>query len=138
MKYLILIARIFFAIIFLFAGFSHFSSASIGYAASSGVPLASVLVPLSGIIALIGGLSVIIGYKVKWTAWLLVIFLVPVTFMMHQFWTISDPMMAAVQQAMFFKNISMIGAAIMISYLGTGPLSIDEWLKTRNVQIKQA
>jgi putative oxidoreductase len=138
MKYLILLARIFFSIIFILAGFGHFSSASIGYAASSGVPLASVFVPLSGVIALLGGLSIILGYKVKWTAWLLVIFLVPVTFTMHQFWAVSDPMMAAVQQAMFFKNISMIGAAILISYFGTGPLSVDEWLKTRDVQIQHA
>ena len=138
MKYLILLARIFFSIIFILAGFGHFSSASIGYAASSGVPLASVFVPLSGVIALLCGLSIILGYKVKWTAWLLVIFLVPVTFTMHQFWAVSDPMMAAVQQAMFFKNISMIGAAILISYFGTGPLSVDEWLKTRDVQIQHA
>lgn len=138
MKYIVLISRILYSFIFIFAGFGHFSSTEIGYAASSGVPLAAIAVPFSGIMALVGGISIVLGYKAKWGAWLIVIFLVPVTFMMHRFWTESDPMMAAVQMAMFLKNMSMLGAAILISYFGSGPLSLDGWLKARRLQIKHA
>ena len=59
------------------------------------------------------------------TLWLLVLFLVPVTFMMHKFWGISDPMTAQVQMTMFMKNVSMLGGALVISQLGAGPLSLD-------------
>jgi len=54
-----------------------------------------------------------------------VLFLIPVTFMMHKFWTVSDPMMAQIQMVMFMKNVSMLGGALLISYFGAGPFSLD-------------
>lgn len=125
MKYIVLIGRILFSFIFLMAIMGHFKQASVQYAASSGVPMASVLVPLSGIIAFLGALSIILGYKAKIGAWLIVIFLVPVSFVMHKFWAVSDPMMMQMQMAMFMKNMSMLGGALMIAYFGAGPLSLD-------------
>ena len=88
-------------------------------------PCATLLVPLSGVIALLGGLSILLGYKAKIGGWLIVIFLVPVTLMMHNFWAETDPMMAMTQQIMFMKNVSMLGAALMIAGIGSGPLSLD-------------
>ncbi len=125
MKFALLVGRVLFALIFLMGGLGHFSRQSIQYAASQGVPLAGLLVPASGVIALAGGLSVALGYRVKLGAWLLVIFLVPVTFTMHAFWTAKDPMMAQVQQAMFMKNLSMLGGALMLAWFGAGPVSLD-------------
>jgi len=125
MKYIPLIGRILFSLIFLIAPMGHFSQQSIGYAASQGVPLASVLVPFSGIMAFLGALSIILGYKAKIGAWLIIAFLIPVTFMMHNFWAVTDPMAQQMQMAMFMKNISMTGAALLISYFGAGPVSLD-------------
>ena len=125
MKYIPLIGRIFFSLIFLVSAFNHFSAKTIGYAASHHVPLAAVLVPLSGILAIVGGLSIVLGYKARLGAWLIVLFLIPVTLMMHNFWTITDPMMRQMQMAMFMKNISMLGGALLITWFGSGPLSMD-------------
>jgi putative oxidoreductase len=80
---------------------------------------------LSGVLALLGGLSVLVGYQAKWGAWLLILFLVPVTLLMHNFWVVKDPMMAQMQMAMFMKNLSMIGGALLITQFGAGPLSLD-------------
>ena len=52
----ILLGRFLFVLIFLMSGPMHFTGQTIGYAASQGVPLASLAVPLSGVIALAGGL----------------------------------------------------------------------------------
>lgn len=125
MRYLVLIGRVLYSGIFLMTIPAHFSQGYIGYATQQGVPAAGLLVPLSGIIAFAGGLSVALGYKAKIGAWLLVIFLVPVTLGMHNFWAVSDPMMRGVQIAMFMKNVSMFGAALLIAYFGSGPLSLD-------------
>lgn len=125
MKFIVLIGRILFSSIFIFASFRHFTSDSIDYAAHQGIHFAPILVPLSGIIALVGGLSILLGYRARLGAWLIVIFLIPVTFMMHQFWGLKDPMTAMMQSAMFMKNLSLLGAALMITYFGSGPLSID-------------
>jgi putative oxidoreductase len=107
------------------SGFLHFSQAEIGYAAQAGVPTAKLLVPASGILALVGGLSILLGYKAKIGAWLLVLFLVPVTLLMHNFWAVKDPMMAQMQMAMFLKNVTMLGGALLISQFGAGRLSVD-------------
>jgi putative oxidoreductase len=125
MKYLVLSGRIFYVAIFLMSGPGHFTSKSIGYAATHGVPLASLAVPFSGVLAIIGGLSILLGYKAKYGAWLLVLFLVPVTLMMHRFWGVADPMTAMMQQINFMKNLSMLGAALLIAHFGSGPLSLD-------------
>jgi len=121
----VLLGRIFFVTIFLASGPFHFTKQAIGYAASQGVPAASVAVPVSGLVALAGALSILLGYRAKIGAWLIVLFLLPVTFLMHKFWTVSGPMMMQVQMMMFMKNISMLGGALLISQFGAGPWSLD-------------
>ena len=129
MKALVPIGRVLFSLIFLAAGAGHFSAQSIGYAASQGVPMASFLVPASGVLAVIGALSIILGYKAKFGALCIVVFLLPVTFTMHAFWNVTDPMMKQMHMAMFMKNISILGGALLIMYFGAGPLSIDNRVK---------
>jgi putative oxidoreductase len=121
----VLAGRLLFSLIFLLAAVGHFSHQEVAYAVQQGVPLASIAVPLSGMVALLGGLSVLVGYQAKWGAWLLILFLGPVTLLMHNFWVVKDPMMAQMQMAMFMKNLSMIGGALLITQFGAGPLSLD-------------
>jgi putative oxidoreductase len=125
-RYFVPLGRLFFVAIFVMSGPMHFKSAMVEHASNAGVPFASFLVPASGVIALLGGLSVLLGYHARWGAWLLVLFLIPVTFAMHQFWNVGDPQMAMMQQVMFMKNISILGGALMIAHFGAGPISIDE------------
>lgn len=51
----VVLGRLFFALLFLMASFNHFKGQTIAYAASQGVPLASLAVPFSGVLALLGG-----------------------------------------------------------------------------------
>lgn len=122
---IVLLGRLLFAAIFLTAAPSHFAKQTIGYAASQGVPLASIAVPASGLLALAGGLSVLLGYRAKAGAWLIALFLTAVTLTMHKFWTATDPMMAQVQMIMFMKNVAMLGGALLLSQFGAGPWSLD-------------
>ena len=128
MKYAVLFGRQLFSLIFIISSARHFSSPAIASAAAHGVPLPDLLVPLSGIIALVGGLSILLGFQMRIGACLLVIFLVPVTLMMHNFWSVSDPMMQQIEKAMFLKNVTMLGGALVISYFGADPLSLDALL----------
>lgn len=122
---IVLLGRFLFVLIFLLSGPRHFLSQTIAYAASQGVFLASIAVPLSGTIAFIGGLSVLLGYRAKLGAWLIALFLVCVTPMLHKFWVVTDPMMYQIQFIMFMKNASMLGGALVISQLGSGLWSLD-------------
>jgi putative oxidoreductase len=123
---IVLLGRIFFSLIFLMGSLTLFHGPSIAYAASQGVPLASIAVPFSGVLALIGSLSVILGYRAKLGAWLIVVFLVGVTPMMHNFWAVADPMAHQMQMINFMKNLSMLGGALLITQFGSGPLSLND------------
>src|SRR6266487_4725008 len=125
MKYIVLLGRILFSAMFLKSTPGHFTRGMIGYASAHGVPAASFLVPFAGILALLGGISILLGYKAKLGAWLIVLFLIPVTFMMHAFWKETDPMQTQMQMINFMKNLSMLGGALLITYFGAGPLSFD-------------
>ncbi len=125
-RFLVPLGRAAFAFIFIFAALGHFSQETIGYAAAQGVPLAKVAVPLSGILSLAGGLSILLGYRARVGAWLLVLFLIPVTITLHKFWGIADPGMARMQQVMFLKNLSILGGAFFIAHFGAGPISLDQ------------
>ena len=120
-----LLGRVFFALIFLLSGPNHFASQTIAYAASQGVPMASIAVPFSGVLALLGALSIAFGYRVRVGAWLIVLFLIGVTPLMHNFWAVSDPTMHMMQFIMFMKNLSMLGGALLLTQLGAGPWSLD-------------
>ena len=122
---LVLLGRFFFALIFIMSGVRHFSSQTIAYAASQSVPLASIAVPFSGVLAMVGGLLILVGYRAKIGAWLIVLFLIGVTPTMHAYWNVADPMMHQMQWAMLMKNVSMLGGALLISQLGSGPWSLD-------------
>ncbi len=123
-KMLPLLGRVLFALIFLAAAPRHFTKEGISHAAEFGVPFASVLVPISGILAFLGGLSVATGFHARFGYFALVLFLVPVTLGMHQFWTIHDAAQRHIQLSMFGKNLSMIGAAICLAINGSGPFSL--------------
>jgi len=117
----LLIGRVVFSFFFIYSGFNHLTKLSMysQYAGASGVPAPTVAVAVTGLMLLGGGLSILLGVQPKWGAALLVVFLVPTALMMHKFWGISDPMLAANQAAHFWKNIALAGAALMIFSFAT-------------------
>lgn len=128
---LLLVGRIIFAFFFLYSGFNHLTKVGMmaQYTASMGVPAPTLAVVVTGIMLLVGGLCILLGWRVKLGALLLVAFLVPVSFFMHRFWGLADPMMAQNQAGHFFKNITLAGAALMIYaladlYPGRWPYSV--------------
>lgn len=123
--FLVFTGRGLFALIFILSSFGHFTRATIDYAANQGVAYAEFFVPLSGIMALLGGLSILLGVQTRIGALLIIVFLIPVTLMMHNFWAISDPAQAEIQRIMFVKNVSMLGGALLLFYFGAGPMSFD-------------
>ena len=122
-----LVGRILFGGYFLYSGINHFVGLEgmAGYAASKGVPAPSLAVAFSGLLILLGGLSIVLGFWSRVGAWLIVLFLVTVSFMMHNFWAVSDPQAASGETVNFMKNMALLGAALMISTVPRWPLSVD-------------
>ncbi|HXD15547.1 MAG TPA: DoxX family protein [Vicinamibacterales bacterium] len=130
--YLWLASRQLFAAIFILAAAGHFNSSTIASAAEHGVPMPGLLVPLSGLIALAGGLSVLFGFHARLGGCLLVLFLVPVTVMMHNFWAMTDPVSFQIQLTLFIRNLLLLAGALWIARYGAGAFSLDA-LMTRRV-----
>ena len=124
----LLVGRVVFSFFFIYSGFNHLTKLSYmaQYAGASGVPAPTAAVAVSGVMLLAGGLSILLGVQPRWGALLLVAFLVPTAFMMHRFWGVADPMMAANQAAHFWKNIALAGASLMIYAFAT--LSPARWM----------
>jgi putative oxidoreductase len=122
---IVLLGRILFSLVFLLFCVNHFNGQDLAYATAAHVPEPKILVPIAGVLILLGGLSVLLGYKAKLGAWLIVLFLIPVTLTMHQFWAATDPALHAAQLQNFFRNTALLGAALLITQFGAGPWSLD-------------
>jgi putative oxidoreductase len=127
MSYLFLFARILYGGFFLMEGINHFSKRTIyaQSAASKKVPAPMVAVLGSGSLVMVGGLSILLGLYPEIGLWLIVAFLVGVTPVMHNFWSVSDPNQKVIETVQFTKNVALLGAALMIvvftNYLGPWP-----------------
>lgn len=76
------------------------------------------------LIEVMGGLAVIVGYRARLGALLLVLFLMPTTYIFHAFWELSGRE-AELQQIMFLKNISIAGGLLLILSNGPGSGSLE-------------
>ncbi len=125
MKYLPLAARICLALIFLNAGINHLLGFS-GFVDMIGqtLPLAPLLAVGTIVFQLLGALLLILGYKVKFGALLLILFLIPTTLIFHNF--IADPS----QLNAFLKNVGLIGGLLLVIYVGAGPVSLEAATQT--------
>lgn len=124
MKLLVLLGRILFSSIFIVKGLHHFSNTCMQHAATHDV--SPTFVSVAGVIAFLGGISILFGYKARIGAWLIILFLLPTTFMMHPFWNSQDFYPATMEQLCFMKNLSLLGAALLIAYFGSGPMSLEK------------
>ncbi len=115
MDILHLLGRIVFGGFFLYNGVQHFMNLDgmKGYGGSRGVPAPGLAVAGSGTLLLLGGASVLLGLWPQIGLALLVLFLVPVAFLMHNFWAVPEDQKQA-EMVNFSKNMALAGAALMM------------------------
>lgn len=115
MNALFLVGRILFGGYFVFNAINHFTHLEMmaGYSQSKGVPAPKAAVAGTGTLLLLGGLSELLGVYPLIGGALLVIFLIGVTFKMHNFWAVQDPMARMGEFVNFTKNIGLLGAVLI-------------------------
>ena len=120
MTTIFLIGRVLFGGYFIYSGFNHFKNHAglVGYAKMKGVPLASIAVYISGAMMLVGGLSVLLNRWAVPGMWLLVLFLIPTTLLMHAFWKAADPQHRMNETIQFTKNVALIGSLLIMIAIG--------------------
>jgi uncharacterized membrane protein YphA (DoxX/SURF4 family) len=113
--------RVMFTLIFFLSGITHFTALP-DYVAlmPAAIPARPFWVVISGLVELAGATMVVANRHPRLGAWLLVLFLVPVTITVHGTAMVSDPdaRMRAIQTSFFLKGVAMTGAALLITQLG--------------------
>jgi putative oxidoreductase len=122
-----LVGRILVALIFVLSGFMKISGfeGTAGYIAAKGLPMPQVLAALTILLELGGGIALVAGFKTRWVAILFFLWLIPTTLIFHKFWGIDA---AQVQNQMnnFLKNVSIMGAMLLLFAFGPGAYSVDK------------
>jgi putative oxidoreductase len=123
-----LAGRILIGLLFLPAGISKIPGweNTAGYMASKGVPLVALALVITIVVEIVAAAMVIVGYKARIGAAALFLWLIPVTFMMHDFWNIADAGQKMIQMIMFNKNVALMGTMLLIMAFGSGPRSLDK------------
>jgi putative oxidoreductase len=122
-----LLGRVLFGVVigYLALGNLQNLASSVSYAQSKGAPLASITVPLGSLGLIAGALAVLVGVYPSLGVLAIVTFLVPITVIMHDFWTMEGQARQN-EQIHFLKNVGLIGAALLFLALSTSawPLAV--------------
>ena len=122
-----LIGRILISAIFFFEAIDSilFADKTKATMAEYGILWKPDLLLYTSIIALmIGALMVLIGYRIRFGVWLLLLYWVPVTVIVYSFWN-DPPDTQRLNAILFMKNIAVAGGLLMIASHGGGPYSIQ-------------
>ena len=119
------------SLIFLVAGTGHVLNtehivgrlldAQYGFLATAIAP-ARPLVLLAGAALLIGGLGLLLGYRTRWAAVLLILVMIPITITIQ----VGRPTLGPL-----FKNVAIMGGLLFFATHGGGPYSLNELLQGR-------
>jgi putative oxidoreductase len=123
----LLLGRILLAYIFVMSGYGKISgfAGAAKYMASKGMPMIEPLLVASIVVELVGGLMLAVGWKARWAAWALFLFIIPATLIFHAYWAV-PPEQAYGQMLHFQKNLAIMGGMLYVALMGPGRLSVDK------------
>lgn len=79
------------------------------------LPFPSFMLFMALVIELCGGLLLVAGFKTKIAAWIMFLYMIPVTLLFHDFGS-----------TQFQKNFGIMGALLMLAVCGAGSWSLEE------------
>ena len=113
--------RVMFTLIFFLSGITHFTDLqSYVNLMPAAIPFRPFWVMISGVVELLGALLIVSNRMAHVGGWLIFLFLVPVTIVVHGVWMLAtpDPVMQRIQTSFFLKGVAMAGAALLITQVG--------------------
>jgi uncharacterized membrane protein YphA (DoxX/SURF4 family) len=116
MYILAVLGQVLFGLYWFYNGINHFLNfeALAQYSEAKRVPMPKASVAISGVFLIVGGVGILFGIY-KWFAILaLVIFLIMVSFSIHNFWQIADPQKRVSEKNNFLKNMALLAALLML------------------------
>jgi len=127
MDFLLLIGRIVLVVMFASSGLQKFGdiSGTAAEIASKGLPAPQLLAIAAGATEVIGAALIIVGWKTRWVAVVLMLFTAVAGYFFHDFWNYPEGAERMDQMVHAMKNLSIIGAFLLLAGAGAGRYSID-------------
>lgn len=115
MAAIFVLGRIILGTYYLFSAFHHVSDTATlaRHAAAHGVPAPTVAIIGSGLLLAIAGVTLILGVFPRIGVAALVLFLVPVSFFIHAFWSDTNAATRMFDMVNFTKNMALLGSSLM-------------------------
>jgi putative oxidoreductase len=125
-SFLLFIARATFGVLFLVPGIRKllFFKGSAGYIAANGLPYPEAMLVGAIVLEIGAGLMLILGWRARWAAIALAIFVAVITPIFHAFWTL-DGAQASNQLNHFLKNWAIAGGLVYIAAFGPGRFALS-------------
>lgn len=136
---LALLGRLLMAYLFVPSGFGKLMgfAGTVGYIASKGVPLPEVCAAIAVFAELALGLALLFGWKARWAALAMAIFVAAITPIFHNYWAAPDAQMM-MQKLNFVKNIAIVGGLLSFAAFGAGRFSLDALGAQRSGRVQHA
>jgi putative oxidoreductase len=133
---LTLIARLFLSAIFIFSGVGKliFYDQTHAYMAAKGFTAIPFFLISAALLELIFGFCLLLGYKARFVAGILFLFLIPTSIIFHNFW-MHEGADRALQQILFLKNIAIMGGLLYVLCDGPGGFSLDWWTRKKEHEV---
>jgi len=121
-----LAGRILISVIFLISGFFKVGGYAqmVGYATAVHLPAPGVAIAAAAAVELACGLAILVGFKTRFAAWLLFLYVIPITYFFHNFWAVQGQEQQ-IQMINFLKNMAIMGGLLVLSVNGAGAYSVD-------------
>jgi putative oxidoreductase len=136
-----LIGRLVVGGFYLYAGLDNLLhlNEKVGYVAYKGTPFPLLAVIIASILLMIGGVSILTGYHPTLGVGAVILFLAPVTLLMHNFWTVTDPQMQRIEMHAFLGNVALIGSALLVLAIPQPrPWSVDSQIAALTSRVRKA
>lgn len=122
-----LVGRVLLALMFLIGGVDKIMGleGTMKYMQANAVPMTSIAIYVAIVIEIGMGLLLVAGFKTRWAAAVLIVFIVAAEYFFHQYWNL-EGQPRGTQRIFFYKNLAVIGGMMMLIVAGPGRYSLDE------------
>lgn len=121
-----LFGRILLSAVFIMGGIGKITGFSFeeSLVAAKHLPMPAVALAIALVIELVGGVAILTGLFSRFTAWIVFLYLIPTTFLFHNFWAVqgADRIDSMIH---FEKNLAIMGGLVLLAAFGPGAYSID-------------
>lgn len=123
----LLVGRILIALLFIVFGYLKLTNfgGTVNYFTKWGFPMPEVTTVVAIVFELGFGILLAIGWKTRWWAWALVLYVVIATAVAHRYWTY-EAAQVFTQTSFFYKNLAIVGGLLYIAAMGPGRYSVDK------------